>query len=464
MRTAFVFDAQRCTGCEACRIACGIENGDGRDTGWRTITTFNPEHHPALPTQHLSLACNHCDVPACALGCPANAYHRDDATGAVILDPAKCIGCRYCSWLCPYDAPKFDASAGVMGKCTFCAPRAAEGLQPACAQACPTGALSTGERIAELEPRFTGLGVFGLGPSLTIVDRPAPAGPTTFGGDSADEAPRRPQPPRRITVRSEWALLLFTIVMPALVAWMGASVIRPSVEPSPVVFFGLTVLAMATSTLHLGRPKRAWRAMLNLRTSWLSREIAFANLFVAASAAALLVPGLREFAGWGALAAGLALAFSIDQVYRAIPLASRERGAAAPPRVHSADAVLTVVFLIGIATSSLLVALPLAIVKGALFARRMMAPRPFDPPAVPFPVSLARILLLAAASTGPILPWQVAVALALAGEAIDRTLFYRELEPTSPARRMAEQLLERSRGIGPGASPAAVAIATTTIR
>ncbi|MHB0972291.1 MAG: DmsC/YnfH family molybdoenzyme membrane anchor subunit [Thermoanaerobaculia bacterium] len=460
MRTAFVFDPQRCTGCEACRVACGIENGGGRDTGWRTITTFNPEHYPALPTQHLSLACNHCDVPACALGCPANAYHRDDATGAVILDPEKCIGCRYCSWLCPYDAPTFDTSAGVMGKCTFCAPRLSEGLQPACAQACPTGALSTGEKLADLEPRFTGLGVFGLGPSLTIVDRPAPAGPATFGGESADEAPRRPRPTRKITARSEWALLLFTVVMPALVAWIGASVIRPSIAPPPVVFLGLAVLAMTASTLHLGKPMRAWRAMLNVRTSWLSREIAFANLFVAASAA-LLVPGLRELVGWGALVAGLALAISIDQVYRAIPLASRD--AAAPLRIHSADAILTVVFLIGIATSNLLVALPLAIVKGVLFAVRMMGPRPFDAPATPLPVSLARVLLLAA-STGPILPWQVAAALALAGEAIDRILFYRELEPTSPSRRMAEQLLETSREISPKASTAAAAIAATTIR
>ena len=158
MRAAFLFDPDRCTACEACRIACAIENNEGRDTGWRTISTFNPQRHPDLPTRHLSLACNHCDTPACSLGCPAAAYDRDEKTGAVLLDPEKCIGCRYCSWVCPYDAPKFDDTRGVMTKCTFCKHRvdkapagATPGVDPEYTPVCVSSCIANAMHFGDLD-------------------------------------------------------------------------------------------------------------------------------------------------------------------------------------------------------------------------------------------------------------------------------------------------------------------------
>ena len=141
MPNSFVFDPNRCTGCGACQLACSIENQLGPAKSWRRIETFNPRNHPQAPVFHLSLACNHCNEPACMYACPALAYSRDGRTGAVILDENKCIGCKYCSWACPFDAPRFDAARGVMSKCTFCNHRLADGLAPACASLCPTGAL-----------------------------------------------------------------------------------------------------------------------------------------------------------------------------------------------------------------------------------------------------------------------------------------------------------------------------------
>jgi len=142
MRHAFVFDANRCTGCQACQLACTIENGLQPDRSWRAISTFNERRHPGIALFHLSLACNHCADPACMTACPALAYSVDSSTGAVLLDADACIGCGYCAWACPYDAPRFDHDVGVMTKCTFCNHRLAEGLAPACAALCPTGALS----------------------------------------------------------------------------------------------------------------------------------------------------------------------------------------------------------------------------------------------------------------------------------------------------------------------------------
>ena len=78
---SFTFDANKCTGCGACRVACTIENGLAPDVSWRRIETFNPQRRSIAPVFHLSLACNHCATAACMHACPALAYRRDDGDG-----------------------------------------------------------------------------------------------------------------------------------------------------------------------------------------------------------------------------------------------------------------------------------------------------------------------------------------------------------------------------------------------
>jgi hypothetical protein len=115
---------------------------------------------------------------------------------------------------------------------------------------------------------------------------------------------------------------------------------------------------------------------------------------------------------------------SIDGVYRAIP---RLEGS----RFHSADALLTFVFLSGIVAGVPLVAFTAAAIKAALLLNRIM----LGDLTLPFPAALARFLLLFLA-LAPQLSWPEAFVVALAGEVIDRIAFYRVLEPTSAARRM----------------------------
>ncbi|MGA7614232.1 MAG: DmsC/YnfH family molybdoenzyme membrane anchor subunit [Thermoanaerobaculia bacterium] len=410
-------------------MACGIENGEGRDTGWRSLSTFNAARHPALPVLNLTLACNHCDTPVCALGCPADAYHRDPQSAAVILDGSKCIGCHYCSWLCPYDAPKFDEDEGVMSKCTFCSPRLAAGGEPACTQACPTGALSLGSRLpGEPEPDLAGLGRFGLGPALSITP-PRARIPVDAAED--DEPPPSPSlPPRKIDVGREWALLLFTTIMPALVAWLGAGLLVPAHSPGAFAFVTLGGAALVLSTLHLGKPLRAWRAVLNVRTSWLSREIVFANLFLLLGAVWLSFPRFGVAVGWAAFACGVALAWSIDHVYRAIP---RDE----PMPFHSAETMLGVVLLFGIAAGARIVAWPAAALIVALFVFRKASAATRTPDEWVF--AFARIALLVTAVI--ILRWPEAFAMGVASFALDRLDFYDELEPTTPLRRMARRMV-----------------------
>jgi Fe-S-cluster-containing dehydrogenase component len=85
----------------------------------------------------------HCEKPACADSCPADAIKKRSQDGIVLVDQSKCIGCHSCLTACPFGAPQFDGS-GVMSKCDYCADRLEAGRQPACVATCPTQALHGG--------------------------------------------------------------------------------------------------------------------------------------------------------------------------------------------------------------------------------------------------------------------------------------------------------------------------------
>jgi DMSO reductase anchor subunit len=99
----------------------------------------------------------------------------------------------------------------------------------------------------------------------------------------------------------ERSLVVFTVLAQtavglywawALVWWAAAPAAEPAAREqllTPLVAVGPFIATAAlASLLHLGSPGRAWRALGNLRTSWLSREVLFLALFGA---------------GWGVLAA-----------------------------------------------------------------------------------------------------------------------------------------------------------------
>jgi Fe-S-cluster-containing dehydrogenase component len=91
--------------------------------------------------------CMHCEDPVapCAQVCPALAILITPEGVVQQADPSRCIGCRNCVYACPFGVPKFDVAARLMKKCNLCYDRTAQGLQPWCAQACPTDALWYGD-------------------------------------------------------------------------------------------------------------------------------------------------------------------------------------------------------------------------------------------------------------------------------------------------------------------------------
>lgn len=161
---AFYFDASSCVDCKACQIACQDKNNLPPAMTWRRVFQYsggnwikdNSAEGLYRPNNvfsySVSSACMHCENPLCMDVCPAAAItKRDD--GVVLIDQNKCIGCRYCEWVCPYGAPVFDQTKGVMSKCTFCEDLLAQGENPACVDACVMRAIDFGE-LDELRAKY----------------------------------------------------------------------------------------------------------------------------------------------------------------------------------------------------------------------------------------------------------------------------------------------------------------------
>jgi Fe-S-cluster-containing hydrogenase component 2 len=111
---AFEVDLDVCTGCKACVAACHSLNGLDEGEVWRTVGLLLGGTADAPVQQTVTTSCHHCVDPACMRGCPVKAYEKDPVTGIVRHLDDQCIGCQYCTLMCPYDAPKYSASRGIV--------------------------------------------------------------------------------------------------------------------------------------------------------------------------------------------------------------------------------------------------------------------------------------------------------------------------------------------------------------
>ncbi|MFO7829343.1 MAG: DmsC/YnfH family molybdoenzyme membrane anchor subunit [Bacteroidales bacterium] len=315
-KNIFIFDYNKCVGCHACIVACMNENGFQSPFHWRNIHQPNNIHYPQLPLFYLSLACNHCDDAPCLKNCPANAYSRDEKTGAVIHHPEKCIGCQYCTWACPYDAPKFNPKEGIIEKCTFCNHRIEENLKPACANLCPTGALDFSQvEFSRQESVQSSPVPVDVGSKLITKPLNNISGPEMdmdlFNHQVKPEKEKKVK--SKISALTEWPLIIFTLLSSGLFGIYSSGITKIFTNFEKHIFFGVAIIAAALSMLHLGKKIRAWRSLINLKNSWLSREILFFTLFIVALGIDFYV---FDIPGVIISAFGLLLLFSIDRLYR----------------------------------------------------------------------------------------------------------------------------------------------------
>jgi Fe-S-cluster-containing dehydrogenase component len=137
----FFIDPSRCIGCQACYHACAeCETHRGR-------SMIHLEYvDRSVSTQTVPVVCMHCEDPACASVCPADAIKKTPDGIVQSALAARCIGCSNCVLACPFGVPRYYAKLDLMMKCDMCYDRTSVGKKPMCATVCPSGALTFGTR------------------------------------------------------------------------------------------------------------------------------------------------------------------------------------------------------------------------------------------------------------------------------------------------------------------------------
>ena len=417
MAEGFIFDHNRCVACGACSAACILENR------WsfrpRMIYTYNPAALPSLPIINLSLACNQCKKAVCMEGCPSSSYSREPVTGAIVIDDTKCIGCRYCQWNCPYDAPKYIVPGKVIGKCHLCYHRLTEGLMPACTTACPTGALEYGKLHDQgADHTISWFPEKNLDPAIEFTGSHKP--PLTVIPENAfyreDERSSEKYP----AAHGEWSLIAFSFLTTISVAKIISALID-GIFPEKFHLLLLILIAGLLSLFHLGKKRRAFRAILNFKSSPLSREIVFFILYSLLAGAAVIFQ-LPAFLILSTVA-GLTLLFAIDAVY----IFTDKRSTV---YLHSGQTFITALLIVSFLTGKILPFIFISLMK--LVATVWLIGINRDD-SLKFVMRFVRMALLIITGisliSGISYPETSVICLFLAGELLDRILFYIDFKP-----------------------------------
>ena len=217
-KLGLVIDLDTCVGCHACATSCKEWNAGGiagpltderpfakdpQGVWFNRVHSYELEAEAATKqpaqTLHFPRSCLHCETPACVTVCPTGASYKRAEDGIVLVDEDKCIGCKLCSWACPYGAREYSEVEGVMKKCTLCVDRIYNqnldeaDRQPACVQACPTKARhfgDLGDPTSKVSLLVADRGGVALMPELDYkpVNRYLPPRPRRTGADEADDA------------------------------------------------------------------------------------------------------------------------------------------------------------------------------------------------------------------------------------------------------------------------------------
>jgi DMSO reductase anchor subunit/ferredoxin len=261
--------------------------------------------------------------------CPVDAYEKDPVTGIVKHLDDQCFGCQYCTLACPYDVPKYHSGKGIVRKCDMCADRLAVGEAPACVQACPHEAIAI--KVVNVQEVRENAEADAF---LPAAPEPYLTFPTTTF-KTKRVFPRNMLPADYYAVSPQhphWPLIVMLVLTQLSVgAFAVGLVLESHLSPALLNAFrplqsalalALGLLALGASTMHLGRPLYAFRAIIGLRHSWLSREILAFGLFAGTATMYAAAVWSRKFAtetlqalGWSVVVTGLVGVFCSVMIY-----------------------------------------------------------------------------------------------------------------------------------------------------
>ena len=316
----FHFDMRKCIGCKCCVVACNEQNGNPAAINWRRVGELEGGFFPNASRAFISMGCNHCLEPTCLQGCPVDAYSKDPVTGIVRHSADACIGCQYCTWNCSYGVPQYNRERGVVGKCDMCHGRLSLGQAPACVSACPEGAIQIEiVRTADWRAAVAAVAAPGgsaaagapaadFSVSTTRISVPADLPPNTRPRDITHVVPEHPHWPLVVmTVLTQLSVGAFATIW--LMQLLGDTTRLGIAALSSLMVGGL---ALSASTMHLGRPAFAYRAIRMWRRSWLSREVLLFSAF--SGIAGLYAGGLWLGVPGSAIVGGVTVLFGIAGV------------------------------------------------------------------------------------------------------------------------------------------------------
>lgn len=143
-RFGMLINLATCVGCNACAVACKMENETPTACFNTWVESWDTGAYPDVRRANLSKLCNHCEDAPCQGVCPTGATYTVDE-GVVLVNAGDCIGCKSCMTACPYGVRWYDEERNVVGKCTFCYHRTSKGMQPKCVSTCITNSRLFGD-------------------------------------------------------------------------------------------------------------------------------------------------------------------------------------------------------------------------------------------------------------------------------------------------------------------------------
>jgi len=305
---SFHVDLDSCSGCKACVVACHTMNGLEEDESWRRVGTITVGKESESRIQHVTSACHHCEDPGCLNGCPVKAYDKDPATGIVRHLDDQCIGCKYCTMMCPYEVPRYSKRLGIVRKCDMCHQRLSVGEAPACVQSCPNQAIAI-RAVTMPEKAFRASDRLSPGAPLSTITRPSThyrsehqrllhaAKPQDVGIDQVAES-HWPLAVMLVATQCSVGMLIAERLAAASMSLLGSSMPVEATRVNALLAMVVAMIGMMIAPKHLGQPLRAWRVFLGLRTSWLSREAVVLGKYVGALGVALALlwmPLLQDY-------------------------------------------------------------------------------------------------------------------------------------------------------------------------